>query len=411
MKKLFLAAAFFVLVVGLVATAIFLYKNFINKELESVLTKTDLQKFQKEFNIGELVLSLPEEFSIKLFAKDLPGARVIVQDEVGNFWVSQTSEGSVSLLEVKDGKVVNISQVFRNLNKPHGLAIDPQDGMVLYIAESDKISRVHLYSESGLEKLIDLPFGGGHFTRTLAFGPDDRLYVSIGSSCDTCIEQDERRAAIYSMERDGSDFKKFADGLRNTVFFDWHFVTGKMWGTDMGRDFLGDNLPPDEINIIEEGKFYGWPWCYGKNISDTKFDILNKAKEICATAEASYMDIQAHSAPLGLAFIPEEGWPQEYWYNLLVAYHGSWNKTKPTGYKIVRFKLDEEGNLGGHALTPRETSGQAGSSQEEDFITGWLSGQEIFGRPVDILIQVGGVMYITDDEAGAVYKVEYRIVK
>ena len=142
---------------------------------------------------------------------------------MGNFWVSQTSEGSVSLLEVKDGKVVNISQVFRNLNKPHGLAIDPQDGMVLYIAESDKISRVHLYSESGLEKLIDLPFGGGHFTRTLAFGPDDRLYVSIGSSCDTCIEQDERRAAIYSMERDGSDFKKFADGLRNTVFFDWHF--------------------------------------------------------------------------------------------------------------------------------------------------------------------------------------------
>lgn len=345
-------------------------------------------------NRTEFPLRVQEGFSISLFTKDLPGARVMVQDGFGNFWVSQPSEGTVSLLEVQDGTVTHHEPIFRDLNRPHGLAVDPEDGLVLYIAETDRISRVRLYTEGRLEKIADLPGGGRHFTRTIALGPDNRLYVSIGSSCDTCVEEDPRRAAIYSMEKDGSDFRKFADGLRNAVFFTWHPVDGQMWATEMGRDFLGDDLPPDEINIVKEGGWYGWPWFYGNNIEDQKF--INDTGAIPGYAKEpmpSHIDLQAHVSPLGLAFIPESTvWPEEYWYDLIVAYHGSWNRSEPVGYKLKRFRLDAEGNLQGR----------------EDFVTGWLQGRTALGRPVDVLVQPQGVMYITDDKAGVVYRVVYR---
>jgi len=207
------------------------------------------------------------------------------------------------------------------------------------------------------------------------------------------------------MNSDGSDFKEFAHGLRNTVFFTWNTETKEMWGADMGWDFLGDNLPPDEINILKGGGNYGWPICYGKNIHDTVFDkntyIRNPCMEPFETS--SYIDIPAHSAPLGLAFVPkdtEKGkfganitWPRDYWYNLFVSYHGSWNRTVPTGYKIVRYKFNEKGDY----------------SRVEDFITGWLKpGDGLYGRPVDILVQSGGSMYISDDKAGVIYRVVYQ---
>ena len=367
-----------------------------------------------------LPLNLPPGFSVSIFAKDLPGVRVIEQDWLGNFWVSQTSQGVVSMLEVdEEGRVVTQTAIFKNLNKPHGIAIHYGD-RAIYVAEEDKISR----AGDVLNKIADLPAGGGHFTRTIGFGPEDRLYVSIGSSCSVCHEKDERRAAIYSMNKDGSDFRQHARGLRNSVFFDWSYVDGRMWATEMGRDLLGDDTPPDEINIIEEGGNYGWPICYGGNIHDGNFDknvyVRNPCMEPFETP--SHIDIPAHSAPLGLAFIPEDppsheataghrppsyeatagqgGWPEEYWYDLLVAYHGSWNRSVPTGYKVVRMKLDAEGNYEG----------------VEDFVSGWLvpSGTEgltsegALGRPVDILIRPGGLAYITDDKAGVIYKVTYR---
>ncbi len=350
-----------------------------------------------ENNTG-LPLKLPAGFSISIFAKNLPGARVMAFDSFGNMWVSRTSAGAVTLMEITNGKVTKQSDIFKNLNNPHGLAFDPQIPASLYIGQENQISKVGVYSEAPLQKIIDLPSGGGHFTRTLGFGPDGRLYVSIGSSCNVCIEKDPRRASIYSMNKDGSDFKLFAKGLRNTVFFTWSYVDGRMWGNDMGRDLLGDNLPPDEINIIQEGKNYGWPICYGKNIHDTDFDHNTYIRNPCMEPfeEPSHIDLQAHSAPLGLAFVPEDppagGWPEQYWYNLLVAYHGSWNRTDPTGYKVVRIKLDSKGHYLGI----------------EDFISGWLTKEGALGRPVDILVQPGGTMYISDDKAGVIYKVIYK---
>lgn len=389
-KKIILIFIGFLIISGLAWVGNFGWDNLRGIGPALKAPSDDISEIIKQNNT-DFPLILPNGFSMDIFSENLPNARVIKQDVLGNFWISQTKEGLVTLLENKDGKIINSVSIFKNLNKPHGLAFDPKNPLILYIAEEDKISRVRLYSESAMEKIIDLPSGGRHFTRTINFGSDGRLYVSIGSSCDTCEENDERRASIYSMRKDGSDFRKYADGLRNAVFFTWNNITNKIWATEMGRDYLGDNLPPDEINIIEEDKFYGWPWYYGKNVRDKKFQSRTSLSLGRELAE-SYIDIQAHSSPLGLDFIPPNSkWPRDYWYDLLVAYHGSWNRTEPTGYKIVRFKFDEEGNYLG----------------EEDFISGWLQDDGALGRPVDILVMADGVVYITDDHAGLVYKVSY----
>lgn len=385
-------------------------------------------------NTTGMPLKLPSGFSISIFAKDLVNPRVMAYDPDGNLLVSITSEGKVVALPDKnaDGASDKTITVISGLNRPHGLAFfcdgKPFSALTgassavqsckLYIAESDQIA-VYDYDKEKLlatskKKISDLPNGGNHFSRTIGFGPDRRLYVSIGSSCNVCNETDDRRAKIFSMNADGGDFKEFASGLRNTVFFTWHPTMLDMWGADMGRDFLGDNLPPDEINIIEEGDNYGWPNCYGKNIHDAEFDKNTYIRDPCMDPfeTPSYIDIPAHSAPLGLAFVPEDlaasdkpgagkVWPEEYWYNLFVAYHGSWNRSAPTGYKVVRYKLDEQGNYIGADST--------GSPQAEDFITGWLKEKDgAYGRPTDIVVLPGGYMYISDDKAGVIYRVVYR---
>ncbi|HEY9072488.1 MAG TPA: PQQ-dependent sugar dehydrogenase, partial [Desulfobaccales bacterium] len=210
--------------------------------------------------------------------------------------------------------------------------------------------------------------------------------------CNVCVEQDWRYAKILMANADGSDLKTFASGLRNSVFMAAHPLTGLIWATEMGRDWLGDNLPPDEINLILEGKDYGWPYCYGKRVHDDQFDPQGLKRDFCQTTMPSYIDIPAHSAPLGLAFFPAS-WPKPYRYDLLVAYHGSWNRTIPTGYKVVRYQLDEAGNFVG----------------VDDFITGWLTPDGALGRPVDILITDDGEIYISDDKAGVIYRVVYKI--
>jgi glucose/arabinose dehydrogenase len=279
------------------------------------------------------------------------------------------------------------------------LAFHPRQDLLLYFAQEDGVSRVPTYSEGPPEKLFDLPADGGHYTRTIMFAPDGRLLTSVGSSCNVCNEEDWRRATVLVSDDEGNNLQVFAKGLRNSVFMATHYGTGDIWATEMGRDNLGDNTPPDEINIVKEGGFYGWPICYGKNIHDTNFDKNTYIRNPCDETFGeipSHIDLQAHSAPLGLAFVPEDppgaGWTQEYWNDVLVAFHGSWNRTEPTGYKIVRIKLDAQGNYQG----------------QEDFITGWLKDNRALGRPVDILVQPYGVMYISDDKAGVIYKVTYQ---
>jgi glucose/arabinose dehydrogenase len=357
-------------------------------------------------------LKLPENFAIQVFAKGVNGARVIKEDPAGNLIVSLTKEGKiVSLPDLnQDGRADKIITLLEGLKNPHGMEIkcwgkETSKDCKLYVAETERLVQYDLvfdekekiYRPLNPEKILDLPKGGRHFTRTLLFLPypqDHKLLISVGSTCDVCYEKDERNGTILVYDFKTKESKIYAKGLRNSVFLTLHPVTGKVWATEMGRDWLGDDLPPDEINIIEEGKNYGWPICYGKNIHDDNFDknvyIRNPCMEPFETP--SYIDIPAHSSPLGLAFFPEEGWPEKYWHNLLVAYHGSWNRTVPTGYKIVRYILDFQGNYLG----------------EEDFITGWLQENEAIGRPVDILIKPGGIIYISDDKAGVIYRVIYK---
>ncbi len=360
---------------------------------EDIVDVIDEHNDQPGENATQFPLKLPDNFKIEVYAKNLSGARMLAYGPNADLWVSRSSAGIVTRLKVgSDGKVTS-EDVFTKLRNPHGIAFDPQDNNHIFIAEESRIIKADLTTKE-IVKLADLPFGGGHSSRTIKYGPDGRLYVSIGSSCNVCREDDPRRAAIYTLNTDGSDFKSYAVGLRNTVFFTWSYVDGRMWGTDMGRDLLGDNLPPDEINILSEGKNYGWPNCYGKNVHDDNFDKNTYIRNPCMEPYeiASQVDLQAHSAPLGLDFVSEEGWPEDMWYDLIVAYHGSWNRSEPTGYKLVRIKLDDKGNYQG----------------TEDFITGWLTKGGALGRPVDVLIQPGGTMFVTDDKAGVIYKIIYQ---
>ena len=339
-------------------------------------------------------LTVPKGFSIEVFARDVSGARAMVRDTFGNYWVSQTGSGTISQIEVDQdtGQVRAVHPIFRNLRNPHGLALDPEFPTMLYFAEEHRISRVALYSDGSIEPILDLPANGGHATRTLGFGPDGRLYVSIGSSCNVCKEKDSRRSTILSLNPDGTNVTTVATGLRNAVFFTWNPLDGKMWATENSRDLLGDDIPPDELNIIEAGKDYGWPYCYGAKVFDDAFDTSAAAQAHCIKSEPAAVEIQAHSAPLGITVIPEEGWPEEYAGDIIVAYHGSWNRTQPTGYKLVRVKLDDQGNFDGL----------------EDFVTGWLKTDETtLGRPVGVYAEPGGILYITDDKADVIYKMSY----
>lgn len=362
--------------------------DLMNKDVGLVVGGGDLELSK---NNTKFPLSLPDNFEISILADNIPGARVLELDAQGNLWVSQTKEGKISKVDLSKSQP-EVETVLTNLRSPHSLAFDPEDSNSLYVAEEHRIFKVNLLDDFSIQKIIDLPTGGRHTTRTIGFGPDGRLYISLGSSCDTCYEDDERRAAFYSLKKDGSDFVKYADGLRNSVFFDWSPVSGKIWATEMGRDFLGDDFPPDEINIIEKENNYGWPLCYGKNVHDSQFDKNKYIQNPCFDKEPSFIDLPAHSAPLGIAFVPSEGWPDDWQYDIIVAYHGSWNRSDPTGYKLARLKLDALGRFLG----------------EVDFISGWLVDGGALDRPVDVLIQSDGIMYVSDDKAGVIYQIKYQ---
>lgn len=349
-------------------------------------------------NTTNLPLKLPEGFSISVFVKGLGAPRVLLRDTGGTLLASIPSDGRVVALPDKnaDGVADEVINVLQGLNRPHGLATRCATRCQLYVAETGQVA-VYDYDPATFETqnkktIASLPSGGGHFTRTLLLLPDNRLLISVGSSCNVCNERDDRRAKILVVDADGNNLRTFASGLRNAVFMALHPLTKKIWVTEMGRDLLGDDIPPDEINIVEDGKNYGWPICYGKNVHDTAFDKNTYVRAPCTEPfeMPSHIDLPAHSAPLGLAFVPQEGWPTEYHGNLLLAFHGSWNRSTPTGYKLVRFRLDAQGNALGM----------------EDFISGWLQADgTALGRPVDILAEPDGTLYVSDDKAGVIYRV------
>lgn len=349
-------------------------------------------------------ITLPPGFKIDVFADALdgssisypgpdPGPRMMLFVD-GVLYVTIPNRGKVVALPDRDGdkKADSIVTFIKGLNKPHG--IDYYDGW-FYIAEENRLIRVKdsdsdmIADVETLEVLIDDLPAGGHFTRTVKIH-NNSLYFSLGSSCNVCYEQDERRAAITICNLDGTKCRVFAKGLRNAVGFVFHPVTGRIYATENGRDWLGDDLPPDEINLVEDGKNYGWPICYGKNIHDSDFDKNVYIRDPCTEPFEipSLIDLQAHSAPLGLAFYDSDVFPEEYRGDLFVAFHGSWNRKVPTGYKVVSIDMDD--------------------FTVKDFATGWLSGSNVLGRPVDIIAAGDGSLFVSDDNAGKIYRISYR---
>ena len=351
-------------------------------------------------NETDFPLTLPAGFRISLFTPERVGPlRFMAFSPDGILFVAMPSAsglyshwrgGAVFALPDRDqdGAADEVIAVIEDRrDSPHGLAFY---GGYLYLAEHGAVTRYPYLGDGVLgetpELVTGLPFGRGHLSRTVGFSPSGKMYVSIGSSCNVCREADQRRAAVMEYNPDGSGARVFAEGLRNSVGLVFHPGTGEIWATENGRDNLGDDLPPDEVNIVRSGLNYGWPYCYGKKVPDLEFEDSDR----CAATQESVHDLQAHSAPLGLRFIESAQFPEEWQGDLLVAYHGSWNRSIPTGYKVVR--LDVEGS---------EVVG------EEDFIAGWLleDGSSV-GRPVDLIFgPENGALYISDDKAGVIYRV------
>jgi glucose/arabinose dehydrogenase len=338
-------------------------------------------------------LSLPEGFSISRFALGLESPRFMAFDPDGILHVTLIKAGKVAALPDRDGdgRADREITVTKGLNSPHGIAFYDN---YLYVAETHQVVRFPLREDSlkvdEPETVVpDLPTrGGGHFTRTVVFSSNGQMYVSVGSSCNICKEKERERASVLNFLPDGSDKAYYAEGLRNTVGLAFHPVTGLLYGTENGRDHLGDDLPPDELNLIELGGHYGWPYCWGDKIPDTTY----KKKRFCKITSPPAIKFQAHSAPLGLAFGTSKSFPPKYQGGLFVAFHGSWNRSVPTGYKVV--------------YVPFRNNRPMGFSV--DFVSGWLKNGKKWGRPVDVVFGPDGAMYISDDYAGVIYRVTYK---
>lgn len=340
-----------------------------------------------------------EGFQTSLFADNIPQARILKITPTGDLLVSSPSKGTVFLLQDNDGDghAEVSTALISNLNRPHGIDLY-NDGKHdwLYIAETDAVGRIDVDWESGkvfgeYHKLInDLPSGKGHWTRSIRFGSDGWLYLSIGSSCNVCAEKDPRRATIMRFQPDGSQGHIYASGLRNSVGFDWAPWDNNLYATDNGRDLLGDDFPPCELNLIEPDGFYGWPYINGFGILDPDF---GQGKDTLLDQSLSpSFGFRAHNAPLGIHFLRHPNRPAHYKKSALVALHGSWNRSTPDGYKVISLHWGEDGTI-----------------TSKDFLSRFLrNDKQIIGRPVDIEEGPDGSIYISDDYAGVIYRVTYQ---
>ena len=332
-----------------------------------------------------------EGFAVTLYAHDLDGARFLRFTPTGDLLVSQPRSGKITLLERDadgDGHPDGVRTLLDGLDRPHGM--DITDGW-LYVGETGAVGRIRFdaarrATEGSFTRLVSLPPGGQHWTRTVRIGPDHLLYVTLGSDCNVCLEQDERRAAMLRFALDGSGQTIYARGLRNAVGFDWQPGTGDLYATDNGRDLLGDDFPPCELDRIVQGGFYGWPFANGDRVPDPDFGAGHEA-DIARSLPPAH-GFRPHNAPLGMTFVRGARVPPAYRGAALIALHGSWNRTKKDGYKVVSLHWAPDGTI-----------------SERDFLVGFLEHEDVIGRPVDVAEGPDGAFYVSDDYAGSIYRV------
>lgn len=363
-------------------------KEAANSEKETVpLDSTDL---------ALLELTLPEGFEIKVYARGVDGARSMAMGDNGTLFVGTRNENTVYAIQDTDGDyVADNVMVLDTMQVPNGVAMRNGD---LYVAQVGSLWKYPAIEDNlkGTPKkeLVydDYPTEFHHGWKYIAFGPDDKLYVPVGAPCNICnrTDEDERFATITRMDPDGSNREIYAKGVRNTVGFTWHPESGDMWFTDNGRDMLGDDIPPCELNHISEaGQHFGYPFCHGGIVKDPEFGDQRPCLDFVDPA----FQFGAHTAPLAVKFYTGTMFPKEYQGQAFVAQHGSWNRSKKVGYRIMMVDV---------------TNGQA--VEGKPFIDGWLNEetQEASGRPVDILWLKDGSMLISDDYGDAIYRVTYN---
>lgn len=340
-------------------------------------------------------LEVPAGFAINVFAQPTGQTRMLAAHD-GAVYVTRPTEGDVlRLVDPNDDGVAEIqAPAIAGLEMVHGITFHND---TVYLATPTQLLRATVAADGSFgapEVLIDdLPDGGQHPLRTLGIGPDDMLYISIGSSCDACAESNPEHATILRATLDGATRAIFASGLRNTIGFGWHPTTDELWGMDNGSDWRGNELPPEELNLIAEGNNYGWPYCYGtQEVDPIIADPEGQSKEqYCATTTPSVLTNQAHEAPIGMTFYEGAMFPEEYQADAFVAMRGSWNRIPATGYKIVRIDFDEAGQ----------------PLAIEDFVSGFLAedGLETFARPAGVTVAGDGSLLFSDDTNGVIYRV------
>jgi glucose/arabinose dehydrogenase len=339
-------------------------------------------------------VQVPPGFRVNVFAQGLNGPRFLTVGPDQVLYVAdRLNDRIVALPDADSDGVADEVRVFAaDIPRPHSVIY--HEG-AWYVGITSGVIRLEDSDGDGSADrrttiIDDLPTQGQHSTRTVEFLPDGRLVVSVGSSCNVCEEEDARRAAVVVYDGlQGGGERILARGLRNAVGLAVHPQTGQLWATNNGRDLMGDDLPPETLYVVQDGADYGWPRCHSGRIEDPDYGY----EGACEDADPPVVEMQAHSAPLGLTFYRGQAFPAEYRDDLFIAFHGSWNRSVLTGYKVVRLPFE---------------NGQP-ASQVEDFATGWLDEDtgEVSGRPVDVVVGADGALYVTDDKGGIVYRISY----
>jgi len=338
-------------------------------------------------------IQLPIGFHIDIYAQGVDNARSMALSPNGTLFVGSRTAGNVYALvdNNQDYKVDRVYVIAKGLNMPNGVAF--RDG-ALYVAEIHRVLKFDRI-EDNLEEppaptVVNdaLPDKEWHGWKFIRFGPDGKLYVPVGAPCNVCERPNTLFASITRMDSDGSGLEMFVQGIRNTVGFDWHPQTGELWFTDNGRDMLGDDLPPDELNrVSKKGMHFGFPYCHGRDIADPKFG----QKHSCAEFTAPAQELGPHVASLGMRFYTGDMFPGEYRNQILIAEHGSWNRSKKIGYRLMLVRLKNNQPI-----------------SYEVFAQGWKQGERAWGRPVDVQEMPDGSLLVSDDYAGAIYRISYK---
>lgn len=349
-------------------------------------------------------LQVPKGFVIEVLIDDVPNARQMALGKNGTLFVGTRRKGSVyaipdALGSTAESEPLQVLTIAKDLNLPSGVVMQGND---LLVGAVDKILRfgdveTHLSDGAPYEFVTDkLPKKTHHGWKYLSIGPDGFLYVPVGAPCNICKSADPRFASILKMDPISGATTVYAAGIRNTVGLAWHPQSKQLWFSENGRDMLGDNVPPEEINrVTAPGQHFGYPYIHAGTLADPEFGEGADP----ADYQVPVSNFQAHSAPLGITFYEGKQFPAQYQQALFIAEHGSWNRSKKVGYRISLLQTNKQGQLASDSTTV------------EPFITGWLEGEESWGRPNDVLVAPDGSLLISDDQAGAIYRVRYQASK